>query len=128
MDAERCLLSVGETGRGLDRLLLLQQVIGIDRLRQAWEDTQGFDTRRCRLTREVIFWGVLARGLLTDLPIRQVFKQPAGCGPAKLRPTAPACAWPANAWGWLPCVACSTASSACWPRPKRPAPSTRAGG
>ena len=30
--------------------------------------------RRCKLTHEVVFWVVLAMGLLTDLPIRQVFK------------------------------------------------------
>ncbi len=30
--------------------------------------------RRCKLTHEVVCWVVLAMGLLTDLPIRQVFK------------------------------------------------------
>ena len=74
MDEELCLLPVGETGRVLDRLLLLEQVIGRERVRQALEDTGCFDSRRCRLTREVIFWVVLAMGLLTDLPYRQVFK------------------------------------------------------
>jgi hypothetical protein len=43
-------------------------------VRQALEDTGCFDTRRCQLTREVIFWIVLAMGVLTDVPIRQVFK------------------------------------------------------
>jgi Insertion element 4 transposase N-terminal/Transposase DDE domain len=74
MDEELSLLPVGETGRVLDRLLLLEQVIGPQRVRQALEDTGCCDSRRCRLTREVIFWVVLAMGLLTDLPIRQVFK------------------------------------------------------
>lgn len=74
MDDELCLLPVGETGRVLDRLLLLEQVIGTDRVRQVLEDTGCFDSRRCWLTREVIFWVVLAMGILTDLPIRQVFK------------------------------------------------------
>ena len=74
MDEELSLLPVGETGRVLDRLLLLEQVIGPQRVRHALEDTRCFDSRRCRLTREVIFWVVLAMGLLTDLPIRQVFK------------------------------------------------------
>jgi Insertion element 4 transposase N-terminal/Transposase DDE domain len=74
MDEELCLLPAGVTGRVLDRLLLLEQVIGPDRVRQALEDTGCFDARRCRLTREVIFWVVLAMGLLTDLPYRQVFK------------------------------------------------------
>src|SRR3954447_20253288 len=74
MDEELSLLPVGESGRVLDRLLLLEQVIGPEQVRQALEDTGCFDSRRCRLTREVIFWVVLAMGLLTDLPIRQVFK------------------------------------------------------
>jgi Insertion element 4 transposase N-terminal/Transposase DDE domain len=74
MDEDLCLLPAGETGRVLDRLLLLEQVIGPQQVRQALEDTGCFDSRRCRLTREVIFWVVLAMGILTDLPIRQVFK------------------------------------------------------
>ena len=32
------------------------------------------NSRSCRLTHEVVLWVVLAMGLLTDLPIRQVFK------------------------------------------------------
>jgi hypothetical protein len=74
MDEDRCVLPAGEAGRILDRLFLLEQVIGPEDVRQALEDTGCFDYRRCRLTREVIFWVVLAMGILTDLPIRQVFK------------------------------------------------------
>jgi hypothetical protein len=74
MDEELCLLPAGEAGRVLDRLLLLGQVIGPEHVRQALEDTGCLDSRRCRLTRAVIFWVVLAMGILTDLPIRQVFK------------------------------------------------------
>jgi transposase IS4-like protein/DDE family transposase len=74
MHEELSLLPAGETGRVLDRLLLLEQVIGPEHVRQALEDTGCFDSRRCALTREVIFWVVLAMGLLTDLPLRQVFK------------------------------------------------------
>jgi Insertion element 4 transposase N-terminal/Transposase DDE domain len=84
MDQELCLLPAGEAGRVLDRLLLLEQVIGPEHVRQALEDTECFDARRCRLTREVIFWVVLAMGILTDLPIRQVFKYA-----RRLRPGAP---------------------------------------
>jgi Insertion element 4 transposase N-terminal/Transposase DDE domain len=74
MEDELCLLPTGAAGRILDRLLLLEQVIGPEQVRQALEDTGCLDSRRCRLTRAVIFWVVLAMGLLTDLPIRQVFK------------------------------------------------------
>jgi hypothetical protein len=74
MQQGRCTLPVGETGRVLDRLLLLEKVISPEGVQQALEDTHCFDSRRCRLTREVTFWVVLAMGVLTELPIRQVFK------------------------------------------------------
>ena len=74
MDQELCVLPTGEEGRILDRLLLLEQIIGPELVWQALEDTGCFDTRRCCLTRHVIFWVVLAMGVLTDLPIRQVYK------------------------------------------------------
>ena len=63
-----------EAGRTLDRLLLLEQVIGRDAVMQALEETGCFDSRACMLSREVTFWVVLAMGVLTALPIRQVFK------------------------------------------------------
>ncbi len=43
-------------------------------IRQALTATGRVSTRSCVLTYEVILWVVLAMGLLTDLPIRQVFK------------------------------------------------------
>lgn len=86
MHEELCLLPAGEEGRILDRLLLLEQVIGREGVRQALEDTGCFDCRRCRLTREVIFWVVLAMGLLTDLPIRQVFKYARRLRPGETTP------------------------------------------
>jgi Transposase DDE domain/Insertion element 4 transposase N-terminal len=70
----RCTLPTDAAGRVCDRLILLEQVIGRDQVLQALDDTGCLDSRRCRLTREVIFWTVLAMGILTDLPIRQVFK------------------------------------------------------
>lgn len=74
MRPRRCLLPADDAGRVLDRLLLLEQVIGPDGVRQALADTGCFDSRACKLTREVIFWVVLAMGIWTELPIRQVFK------------------------------------------------------
>lgn len=68
------MLPPGEAGRVLDRLLLLEQVIGPQDVLQVLHDTACFDARACTLTREVIFWVVLAMGVLTELPIRQVFK------------------------------------------------------
>lgn len=86
MDKELCLLPAGAAGRVLDRLLLLEQVIGPEGVRQALEDTECFDGRRCYLTREVIFWVVLAMGLLTDLPIRQIFKYARRLRPGEATP------------------------------------------
>src|SRR5215831_18183693 len=78
-------LPAGEAARALDRLLLLQQVIGPDAVQQALADTGCRDARRCRLSREVIFWVVLAMGVLTDLPIRAAFQHA-----RRLRPGEPA--------------------------------------
>src|SRR5438270_9818921 len=86
MDEELSVLPAAEAARALDRLLLLQQVIGPEHVRQALEDTGCFDSRRCRLTREVICWGVLAMGLLPDLPIRQVFKYARRLRPGEATP------------------------------------------
>jgi hypothetical protein len=74
MDEESISLPVGATARILDRLLLLEKIIGPQHVRQALHDTGCFDSRRCLLSREVIFWVVLAMGILTELPIRPVFK------------------------------------------------------
>jgi len=67
-------LPPGEAGRILDRLLLVEQVIPADDVRQVLEETGCLDTRRCRRTREGIFRVVLARGIRADVPIRQLFK------------------------------------------------------
>lgn len=67
-------LPADEAGHVLDKLLLLEQVIGPGDVLQVLHDTDCLDARRCRLTREVTFWIVLAMGVLTELPIRQVFK------------------------------------------------------
>lgn len=128
MHQERGELSAGEAGRVLDRLLLLEQVIGPEYVRQALEDTGCFDSRRCRLTREVIFWIVLAMGLLTDLPIRQIFKYARRLRPGEATPHRSSLCLARQRLGLAPCVACSSGSSGCWPRPRRPAPSTGAGG
>src|SRR5262249_23321083 len=74
MDEIHCLLPAGAAGRVLDRLLLLEQVIGPEGVQQALRDTDCFDSRSCVLTREVIFWVVLALGIFTELPIRRVFR------------------------------------------------------
>jgi hypothetical protein len=67
------MVSAGEPGL-LDRLVGLQSVITPERIRQALEATGRVNVRDCRLSHEVMLWVVVAMGLLTHLPIRQVFK------------------------------------------------------
>jgi hypothetical protein len=67
-------LPPGEGQRILDKILLLEKVIGRGDVLQALQDADCLDSRRCALTREVTFWLVLVMGLLPELPIRQVFK------------------------------------------------------
>jgi Insertion element 4 transposase N-terminal/Transposase DDE domain len=81
-----CLLPAAASGRALDRLLLLEQVIGPEGVQQALHDTACFDPRSCTLTREVIFWVVLAMGIWTELPIRQVFKAARRLRPGEATP------------------------------------------
>lgn len=69
-----CTLPADEAGRILDRLAGLEQIISPERIRQALEATERSNPRRCRLCHEVMLWVVVAMGVLTDLPIRQVFK------------------------------------------------------
>jgi len=58
----------------LDRLAGLEQIISAEKVRQALLFTGRVNGRSCVLTHEVMLWVVLAMGILTDLPIRQVFK------------------------------------------------------
>jgi len=74
MDHGRSLLPADEAGRILDRLAGLEKVIQQEALTQALLATGRVNRRPCCLTHEVVLWVVLAMGLLTDMPIRQVFK------------------------------------------------------
>jgi Insertion element 4 transposase N-terminal len=56
------------------RLAGLSKVIPPAVMEQALSDTGRADQRACRLSHRVMLWVVLAMGVLTDLPIRQVFK------------------------------------------------------
>ena len=70
----RCVLPADEAGRVLDRLAGLEKIITPALVRQVLWDTKRWNQRACVLTHEVMLWVVLAMGILTDLPIRQVFK------------------------------------------------------
>lgn len=67
-------LSPDASGRILDRLAGLEKVISPEVVQQVLKDTQRVNSRACPLTHEIMMWVVLAMGLLTDLPIRQVFR------------------------------------------------------
>lgn len=71
----RCTVAAAlDAGTILDKLIGLEQVISSLQIRQALEATGRGKQRACRLSHEVMLWVVLAMGLLTHLPIRQVFK------------------------------------------------------
>jgi len=70
----RCVLAADESGRILDRLAGLEQVITPTVVRQVLEETGRTNVRTCKLTHEVMLWVVLAMGIFTNLPVRQVFK------------------------------------------------------
>src|SRR6516165_11128833 len=74
MPRGHCTLPPDASGRILDRLTGLEQVIPPEPVRQALQATGRINPRSCKLTHEVVCWVVLAMGLLTELPIRQVFK------------------------------------------------------
>lgn len=70
----RSTLTTGADGRILDRLVGLEKVIPAELVRQVLQATKRVNGRACELTHEVMLWVVLAMGLLTHLPIRQVFR------------------------------------------------------
>jgi hypothetical protein len=67
-------LLADEEGRVLDRLAGLEIIITTEKIRQALELAGRLNQRACMLTHEVVLWVVVAMGLFTHLPIRQVFK------------------------------------------------------
>src|SRR5437660_742670 len=79
-------LPPGEAQRVLDKLLLLEKVIPPAEVLQVLHDTGCLDRRRCTLTFEVTCWLVLAMGILTDLPLRPVFKAARRLYPAETTP------------------------------------------
>ena len=67
-------LPADENGRILDRLAGLEKYISPALITQVLTATNKQSTRVCLLTNEIMLWVVLAMGLFTDKPIRQVFK------------------------------------------------------
>lgn len=79
-------LPADPSGRIVDRLAGLEQIISPVLVRQVLRDTGRVNLRSCPLTHEVMLWVVLAMGLLTDLPIRQVFRQARRLRPGETTP------------------------------------------
>lgn len=73
-EVKQSTLPPGAAKRILDKIAILDMVIPPGEIRQVLQDTGCLDSKRCPLTREVIFWLVLAAGLFPELCIRQVFK------------------------------------------------------
>lgn len=67
-------LSADLSGRILDRLAGLEKIILPELVTKALGDSGKQNKRSCSLTHDVMIWVVLAMGLFTELPIRQVFK------------------------------------------------------
>lgn len=67
-------LPVDENGRILDRLAGMEKIILPEVVTQALAVTGKLSKHACTLTNEVMIWVVLAMGLFTEMPIRQVFK------------------------------------------------------
>lgn len=67
-------LPADENGRILDRLAGMEKIILPELVTQALTATGKLPKRVCSLTNEVMIWVVLAMGLFTEMPIRQVFK------------------------------------------------------
>ena len=69
-----CLDPTSDALTVLDRLAGLSKVISPAVMEQALLDTGRAGQLACTLSHRVMLWVVLAMGVLTDLPIRQVFK------------------------------------------------------
>jgi hypothetical protein len=75
MDGQGCSdFSSEVNGRILDRIAGLEKIIVPELVERALAMTGKQTKRVCGLTNEVMIWVVLAMGLFTELPIRQVFK------------------------------------------------------
>lgn len=58
----------------LDRISGLEKIISSEAIKMALAASHKSGGRKCKLPNEVMMWVVLAMGLFTELPIRQVYK------------------------------------------------------
>ena len=128
MPQGHCTLPADDAGRVLDRLAGLEQMIRPEDVQQALTATGRVDWPSCRLTHEVVLWVVLAMGLLTDLPIRQVFKAARRLRKGEESPHRSSLCVARQRWAWRRCGTCSSKSFAPWPSRRRRGRSTAACG
>ena len=88
MDQQGCCVgSTQDAAIILDRLEGLSKVIAPAVMRQALLETGRAGQRSCKLSHQVMLWVVLAMGVLTHLPIRQVFKHARRMRPGERTPS-----------------------------------------
>ena len=87
MTRQGCCAVPGQDAHLLDRLEGLSKVIPPELLEQALMETGRDKQRACRLSHRVMLWVTLAMGLLTHLPIRQVFKHARRMRPGEKTPS-----------------------------------------
>ena len=119
MPQGQCTLPADDAGRILDRLAGLEQVIRPADIQQALTATGRVNLRLCTLTHEVMLWVVLAMGLLTDLPIRQVFKHARRLRQGEESPHRSSLCVARRRLGVRRCGTCSPKSFAPWPGRRR---------
>lgn len=82
-----CVGSTQDADNILDRLVGLSKVIPPEIMEQALLEMGRGKQKTCRLSHRVMLWIVLAMGVLTHLPIRQVFKHARGMRPGERTPS-----------------------------------------
>ena len=109
----------------LDRLEGLSKVVPPEVMEQALSETGMSGQRSCKLSHRVMLWIVLAMGLLTHLPIRQVFKHARRMRPNEKTPSRSNLCEGVSVWVSNPCGGSSNSWFIRWRRRKRRGPSTR---
>jgi Insertion element 4 transposase N-terminal/Transposase DDE domain len=87
MPRQGCCVIPTQDASILDRLEGLSKVIPPEVIEQALLQTGRDKQKACRLSHEVMLWIVLAMGVLTHLPIRQVFKHARRMRPGEKTPS-----------------------------------------
>jgi len=82
-----CVVPTQDAGNILDRLEGLSKVIPPEIMEQALLETGRGNQKACKLSHRVMLWIVLAMGVLTHLPIRQVFKHARRMRPGEKTPS-----------------------------------------